>query len=570
MVTNMAPDPAGIRTLAIFGDLGHDEVVTTSAHILSLTAGTPVPVTGGRIRPSVTGQWAVGSTNHTLNVIDGIAPIDFADFDLALGAADGAVMVVNGVTTETPLQRQLMWWRSDGKPRICFVNNVDCHGTDSFSHVRSIVPDSKSLVMQVPIGRGTDFKGVVDLVTMKALMWSADGTHDVVELPGTEVEAAEEARSELLDNVANLDQATLELVMEGQKPTEEQLYAAIRRVTIDNGAVPVFFGGMSANTGVRPLLDAVARYLPSPLDVGTVRGSTVGDLSQIIERKPFDGEPLAALVYRYLADPQFGELTFVRVFSGRLEAGAEVLNPAKDAPERVGKIYRLRAGGGHEEVASVGVGGIAAISGLRRVRSGETLCDVAAPIVLKAVDFPPPVLQIAVEPESGGDQDRLAAALQSLAKEDPYCHVLPSEKTGRLVLAGTTELHLEVLLHWIRTEFKIAATAGKPQVCYRESTREGSPVLEEPIMTVEIAAPEEYRGNLVSNIAAMRGIIMSDESLSDCTRLIAHVPQAELFDYVNTLKSRTMGRGCYSASFSSYKEVPQDIAQQIIESRRGQ
>ena len=335
--------------------------------------------------------------------------------------------------------------------------------------------------MQLPIGAEADFKGVVDLVRMKALVWSAEATkgemYDVVDIPATHTEAAEEWRGKLLEAVAENDDEMMELYLEGQEPTEEQLYAAIRRITIASGkgrrhvtVTPVFCGTAFKNKGVQPLLDAVVRYLPSPLDVEAIEGHDVKDPEEVVKRKPSDDEPLSALAFKIMSDPHLGKLTFVRVYSGRLESGTAVLNSVKGKKERIGKIYRMHANK-REEIESVGAGDIVAVMGLKQTTTGETLCDDKNPVILESMDFPAPVIQVAIEPKSKGDQEKLGVAIQRLAEEDPSFQVHSDEETGQTIIGGMGELHLEVLVDRMKREFQVEANVGKPQVAYRETIR---------------------------------------------------------------------------------------------------
>jgi elongation factor G len=334
--------------------------------------------------------------------------------------------------------------------------------------------------MQLPIGAEMDFKGVVDLVRMKALVWSAEAAkgemYDVVDIPATHAEAAEEYRGKLVEAVAENDDEIMELFLEGQEPTEEQLYAAIRRVTIASGksngvtVTPVFCGTAFKNKGVQPLLDAVVRYLPTPLDVEAIEGHDVKDPEVVVKRKPSVDEPLSALAFKIMSDPHLGKLTFVRVYSGRLETGTAVLNSVKGKKERIGKIYRMHANK-REEIEAVGAGDIVAVMGLKQTTTGETLCDDKNPVILESMDFPAPVIQVAIEPKSKGDQEKLGIAIQRLAEEDPSFHVHSDEETGQTILGGMGELHLEVLVDRMKREFKVEANVGKPQVAYRETIR---------------------------------------------------------------------------------------------------
>jgi elongation factor G len=402
----------------------------------------------------------------------------------SLRVLDGAVTVFDGVAGVEP-QSETVWRQADryGVPRICFVNKLDRTGAEFHRCVDMIVDrlGAVPLVMQLPIGAEADFKGVVDLVQMKALVWSAEATkgemYDTVDIPDTHAEAAEEWRGKLLETVAENDEEMMELYLEGNEPTEEQLMAAIRRVTIAStgaaGSVtvtPVFCGTAFKNKGVQPLLDAVIRYLPSPLDVEAVEGHDVKDADEVIKRRPSEDEPFSGLAFKIMSDPHLGKLTYVRVYSGRLESGTSVLNSVKGKKERIGKIYRMHANK-REEIAGVGAGDIIAVMGLKQTTTGETLCDEKAPVILESMDFPAPVIQVAIEPKSKGDQEKLGVAIQRLSEEDPSFQVHSDEETGQTIIGGMGELHLEVLVDRMKREFRVEANVGKPQVAYRETIR---------------------------------------------------------------------------------------------------
>ncbi|WP_431781591.1 elongation factor G [Streptomyces chumphonensis] len=434
---------------------------------------------------ATTCHWPLDDIDHTINIIDTPGHVDFTvEVERSLRVLDGAVTVFDGVAGVEP-QSETVWRQADryGVPRICFVNKLDRTGAEFHRCVDMIVDrlGAKPLVMQLPIGAESDFKGVVDLVRMKGLVWSAETAlgeaYDVVDIPDTHKEAAEEYRGKLLEAVAENDEEMMELYLEGQEPTEEQLMAAIRRVTLaSTGAegtttvTPVFCGTAFKNKGVQPLLDAVVRYLPSPLDVEAIEGHDVKDSEQVIKRRPSEEEPLAALAFKIASDPHLGKLTFVRVYSGRLEAGTQVLNSVKGKKERIGKIYRMHANK-REEIGSVGAGDIIAVMGLKQTTTGETLCDASSPVILESMEFPAPVIQVAIEPKSKGDQEKLGVAIQRLAEEDPSFQVNTDEETGQTIIAGMGELHLDVLVDRMKREFKVEANVGKPQVAYRETLR---------------------------------------------------------------------------------------------------
>ncbi|MEU8871711.1 elongation factor G [Streptomyces javensis] len=433
---------------------------------------------------ATTCHWPLENVDHTINIIDTPGHVDFTvEVERSLRVLDGAVTVFDGVAGVEP-QSETVWRQADryGVPRICFVNKLDRTGAE-FHRCVDMITDrlgAVPLVMQLPIGTEADFKGVVDLVQMKALVWSAEATkgemYDTVDIPDTHTEAADEWRGKLLEGVAENDEEMMELYLEGEEPTEEQLYAAIRRITIASGkgggttVTPVFCGTAFKNKGVQPLLDAVVRYLPSPIDIEAIEGHSVKDPDEIIKRRPSEEEPLSALAFKIASDPHLGKLTFIRVYSGRMDAGTQVLNSVKGKKERIGKIYRMHANK-REEIDSVGAGDIVAVMGLKQTTTGETLSDAANPVILESMDFPAPVIEVAIEPKSKGDQEKLAVAIQRLAEEDPSFRVKTDEETGQTIISGMGELHLDVLVDRMRREFKVEANVGKPQVAYRETLR---------------------------------------------------------------------------------------------------
>ena len=410
------------------------------------------------------------------NVIDTPGHIDFTvEVKRSLRVLDGAVTVFDGVAGVEP-QSETVWRQADkySVPRICFVNKLDRTGADFFRCVDMIVErlGATPLVLQIPIGAEGDFLGVVDLITMKALTWRGEtqkGEDYVIEeIPAELADQAAEYREKLLETLSEADDAIMEKFLEGEDLSVEEIQAAIRRATLAYKLTPILTGSAFKNKGVQPMLDAVVAYLPCPLDVTAVEGHKMGDEEVIIERKPSDAEPFAALAFKIMTDPHLGKLTYVRVYSGRLNTGTAVLNSVKDRKERIGKIYRMHANK-REEIDSVGAGDIVAVMGLKDTTTGETLCDPANPVVLESMTFPAPVIHIAIEPKSKGDQDKLGIAIQRLSDEDPTFHVRSDEETGQTIIGGMGELHLEVLVDRMKREFNVEANVGKPQVAYRET-----------------------------------------------------------------------------------------------------
>ncbi|MFI9492539.1 MULTISPECIES: elongation factor G [Streptomyces] len=642
---------------------------------------------------ATTCHWPLNDVDHTINIIDTPGHVDFTvEVERSLRVLDGAVTVFDGVAGVEP-QSETVWRQADryGVPRICFVNKLDRTGADFLRCVDMIVDrlGAVPLVMQLPIGAEADFKGVVDLVSMKAFVWSDDAPkgemYDTVEIPENLVEAAQEWRGKLLESVSENDDQMMELYLEGVEPTQEQLHEAIRRITLASkgGAdsvtvTPVFCGTAFKNKGVQPLLDAVVRYLPSPLDVEAIEGHDVKDPELVVTRKPSDDEPFSGLAFKIASDPHLGKLTFVRIYSGRLEAGTAVLNSVKGKKERIGKIYRMHANK-REEIASVGAGDIVAVMGLKQTTTGETLSDDKNPVILESMDFPAPVIEVAIEPKSKGDQEKLGVAIQRLSEEDPSFQVHSDEETGQTIIGGMGELHLEVLVDRMKREFRVEANVGKPQVAYRETirkaveridythkkqtggtgqfakvqialepieggdasyefvnkvtggripreyipsvdagaqeamqfgilagyemvgvrvilldggfhevdsselafkiagsqafkegARKASPVLMEPMMSVEVTTPEDYMGDVIGDLNSRRGQIQAMEERSGARVVKGLVPLSEMFGYVGDLRSKTSGRASYSMQFDSYAEVPRNVAEEIIAKAKGE
>jgi elongation factor G len=416
--------------------------------------------------------------DHTINILDTPGHVDFTvEVERSLRVLDGAVAVFDGVAGVEP-QSETVWRQADRYkvPRMCFVNKLDRTGAEFHRCVEMIESrlGAVPLVLQIPIGTEADFIGVVDLVAMRALTWRGETMkgedYEVEEIPASHVEPAREWRDRLLETIAEADDEMMELYLEGEEPSNEALHAAIRRATIGAKLTPVLCGTAFKNKGVQPLLDAVVAYLPSPLDVGAILGHDVKDESIVVERQPDESEPFSALAFKIMSDPHLGKLTYLRVYSGRLDTGTTVLNPTKGRKERIGKIYQMHANK-REEIASVGAGHIVAVMGLKDTTTGETLCDQAKPVVLESMTFPAPVIHVAVEPKSKGDQEKLGTAIQRLSEEDPTFQVRTDEETGQTIIAGMGELHLEVLVDRMRREFRVEANVGKPQVAYRETIR---------------------------------------------------------------------------------------------------
>ncbi len=415
--------------------------------------------------------------DHTINIIDTPGHVDFTvEVERSLRVLDGAVAVFDGVAGVEP-QSETVWRQANryGVPRVCFVNKMDRVGAE-FHRCVEMIRDrlgAVPLVIQLPWGVESDFRGVIDLVRMRALLWKSEGKgedYEVTEIPVDHVEAAREWRDNLLEAIAENDEEMMELYLEGVEPDAEQLISAIRRATIASAITPVLCGSAFKNKGVQPMLDAIVDFLPSPVDIPAVVGHSVGPDAVDIERAPNPAEPFAALAFKIMADQHLGKLTYLRVYSGTLTAGSQVLNSIKGRKERIGKIYQMHANKREERPTAI-AGQIVAVMGLKDTTTGDTLCDIAKPVVLESMTFPAPVINVAIEPRTKGDQDKLGIAIQRLAEEDPTFQVRTDEETGQTIIAGMGELHLEVLVDRMRREFKVEANIGRPQVAYRETVR---------------------------------------------------------------------------------------------------
>jgi elongation factor G len=413
--------------------------------------------------------------DHTINIIDTPGHVDFTvEVERSLRVLDGAVAVFDAVSGVEPQSETV--WRQANKynvPRICFVNKMDRIGADFYAAVQSMKDrlQAKVALVQIPIGAEGHFKGVVDLINMKALVWDdREGKgeeFDVVDIPGDLADDAEMYRHELVDVLSNFDDTVMEKYIGEEEITADDLRTALRAGTISGECVPVLCGSAFKNKGVQPMLDAVVDFLPSPLDLPAVKGMDVKGIEEL-ERTADDKEPFAALAFKIMSDPHVGKLTYFRVYSGTLESGSYVYNSTKDRKERIGRLLQMHANS-REDVEAVFAGDIVAAIGLKGTTTGDTLTDEKNPIVLEAIDFPEPVIHVAVEPKTKADQDKLSKALQALSEEDPTFQVRTDEETGQTVISGQGELHLEVIVDRMLREFKVDATVGKPQVAYRET-----------------------------------------------------------------------------------------------------
>ena len=418
-------------------------------------------------------------SDNQINIIDTPGHVDFTvEVERSLRVLDGAVAVFDGKEGVEPQSEQV--WRQAEKydvPRICFVNKMDKMGADFYYTVQTIIDrlGATPLVLQLPIGAEDDFDGVVDLVEMKALIWPGKteiGTEaQVQEIPAELQDKAAEYREKLLETVAESDEALMEKYFGGEELTKEEIQGAIRKMVVNAEIYPVLCGSAYKNKGIQPLLDAVIAYLPNPLDVGEVQGHKVGDEETIVLRKPSKDEPFAALAFKIAVHPFFGELTFVRVYSGRIDPSTQVMNATKGKKERVGKLFQMHANK-EMPVEEAVAGHIDAFIGLKDTTTGDTLCDLQNQVILESMTFPAPVIDVSIEPKTKADQEKLGTAIQKLAREDPTFSVRLDDETGQTVIGGMGELHLDVLVDRMRREFKVEANVGKPQVAYRETITE--------------------------------------------------------------------------------------------------
>ena len=415
---------------------------------------------------------------NQINIIDTPGHVDFTvEVERSLRVLDGAVAVFDGKEGVEP-QSETVWRQADkyDVPRICFVNKMDKLGADFYFTVDTIINrlGAKPLVIQLPIGAESTFEGVIDLVEMRALTWRGDvelgAKYEIEAIPADMQAKADEYRAKLLETVAEADDALMEKYFAGEELTVAEIKGAIRKLTVTSTLYPVLCGSAFKNKGVQPMLDAVIDYLPSPLDVPAVEGHDVRDEEKIIRREPKSTEPFAALAFKVMTHPFFGRLTYIRVYSGQASQGDQVLNATKDRNERLGKLFQMHANK-ENPVDTVTAGHIYAAIGLKDTTTGDTLCDKANPVVLESMTFPEPVISVAIEPKTKGDQEKLGLAIQKLAEEDPTFRVEQDQETGQTVISGMGELHLDILVDRMRREFKVEANVGKPQVAYRETLK---------------------------------------------------------------------------------------------------
>jgi elongation factor G len=425
---------------------------------------------------ATTCQW----NDITINIIDTPGHVDFtAEVERSLRVLDGACAVFDAVAGVQP-QSETVWRQADKYkvPRICFINKMDRAGANFLNSVKTIVDrlNARPVPIQIPVGAEDQFKGVVDLVSMKARIWRDEtlgAKFDDVEIPAELQEQAKEYREKLIEAVAESDDTLFEKFVEGQPITERELVAGIRKATIAQKIFPVICGSSFKNKGVQNLLDAVCAYLPSPIDIPAVQAISIDNAEQVIERKAADNEPFSALIFKIMTDPFVGQLCFLRVYSGKLTSGDTILNASKGKRERIGRLVKMHANK-REEIGEILAGDICAAVGLKQVSTGDTICDEKAPVLLESIDFPAPVIQLAIEPRTKADQEKMGMAINKLVAEDPTLQVSTDAETGQTILAGMGELHLEIIVDRMKREFNVDANVGKPQVAYRETIRQSA------------------------------------------------------------------------------------------------
>jgi elongation factor G len=609
------------------------------------------------------------------NIIDTPGHVDFTiEVERSLRVLDGAIALLDANAGVEP-QTETVWRQADKYhvPRMIFCNKMDKIGADFYRSVEMIGSrlGAQAVVMQLPIGAESDFKGVVDLVEMNALVWrdeSLGAAWDIVEIPADLKDRAEEYREKLIEAAVEMDDEAMNNYLEGNLPDNDQIRALIRKGTIAVKFFPMFCGSAFKNKGVQPLLDAVVEYLPSPIDVPAIKGVDAKTEAEI-ERHADDNEPLSMLAFKIMNDPFVGSLTFCRIYSGKLTKGISLENTVKGKKERIGRMLQMHSNS-REDIEEGFAGDIVALAGLKETTTGDTLCDPLKPVILERMEFPEPVIQIAIEPKTKGDQEKMGLALNRLAAEDPSFRVKTDEESGQTIIAGMGELHLDILVDRMRREFKVEATVGAPQVayretitrrteedythkkqtggtgqfarvklvfepnpdgedfvfeskivggsvpkeyipgvqkgiesvlssgpvagfpmlgvkatlidgafhdvdssvlafeiasraCFRDAAKKAGAQLLEPIMKVEVVTPEDYVGSVIGDLNSRRGQIQGQESRGVAVVVNAMVPLANMFKYVDNLRSMSQGRAQYTMQFDHYEPVPTAVAQEI-------
>ena len=613
--------------------------------------------------------------DHRINIIDTPGHVDFTiEVERSLKVLDGAVAVFDGVAGVEP-QSETVWRQADKYkvPRVCFVNKLDRTGADFFMCVDMIKDrlGAKPLVMQLPVGIEASLQGIVDLVKMKAIIWKDEtlgAEFEIKDIPENLKENAKKYRQELVETAVEQDEKLMENYLNGKEIKEEDLIKCIRKGCLNFDFVPVLTGSAFKNKGVQPLLDAVVDYLPSPIDIGSIKGTKPNSKDEI-ERKFDDKEPFSALAFKVATDPFVGTLTFIRIYSGTLKAATGIYNTTRDKEERVGRMLLMHANS-REDVKEANTGDIVALAGLKYTITGHTLSEEDNPIVLEPMDFPDPVIEIAVEPKTKADQEKMGEALGRLAREDPSFRVTSDEESGQTIIKGMGELHLDIIVDRMKREFKVEANVGAPQVAYRETIQNtmefdyihkkqsggagqfarvklsveplepgsgrqveskikggsipkefipgvekgietvsdtgilaGFPIIDykvtiidglhhdvdssvlafelasrqcfkeactratlkllEPVMRVEVVTPENYMGDVIGDLNSRRGQINTQEQRGNATVITAMVPLANMFGYINNLRSMSQGRAQYSMFFDHYSKVPQNVQDEV-------
>jgi len=613
--------------------------------------------------------------DHRINIIDTPGHVDFTiEVERSLKVLDGAVAVFDGVAGVEP-QSETVWRQADKYkvPRICFVNKLDRTGADFFKCVDMIKDrlGCKPLVLQIPVGIEAELKGVVDLIKMKAIVWKDEklgAEFELVDIPADLKDSAEKYRKELVETAVEQDEKLMEEYLAGKEVSESDLIKCIRKGTLGFDFVPITTGSAFKNKGVQPLLDAVVDFLPSPTDLGFIEGTKLGS-EEKVQMKFKNNEPFSALAFKVANDPFVGSLTFIRIYSGTIKAGTSVYNSSKEKTERVGRMLLMHANS-REDIKEANAGDIVALAGLKYTITGHTLCEEDNPILLEPMDFPDPVIEIAVEPKTKADQEKMGEALGRLAKEDPSFRVSSDEESGQTIIKGMGELHLDIIVDRMKREFKVEANIGAPQVAYRETIlgstevtyihkkqsggagqfakvtlnvepleagkgREvenkikggsipkefipgvekgvesvadsgilaGFPLIDykvtildglhhdvdssvlafeiasrmcfkeacqkatlkllEPMMKVEVVTPEDFMGDVIGDLNSRRGQVGSTEPRGNATAISATVPLANMFGYINNLRSSTQGRAQYTMQFSHYEKVPQNVQDEV-------
>jgi elongation factor G len=615
--------------------------------------------------------------DHRVNIIDTPGHVDFTiEVERSMRVLDGAVAVFDSVAGVEP-QSETVWRQADKYrvPRICFVNKMDRTGADFYRCVQMMIDrlGTKPCVIQLPYGAEADHKGIIDLVEMRAIVWkdeSLGAKYEIQEIPDDYKAKADEWRAKMVELAVEMDDAAMEAYLEGKEPDSETLKKLIRAGTMNFKFVPVTCGAAFKNKGVQTLLDAVVDFLPSPLDIPAVKGIKPGKEETEVERKAEDNAPLSMLAFKIMDDPFVGSITFCRIYSGKLESGSTLMNSTRDRKERVGRMLLMHANS-REDIKEALAGDIVALAALKETRTGDTLCDPNHPVILEKMEFPEPVISVAIEPKTKGDQEKMGVALARLAQEDPSFRVSVDEESGQTILKGMGELHLDIKVDILRRTYKVDCNIGAPQVAYRETltkaveidythkkqtggsgqfarvkivfepleagagftfenevvggsvpkeyvpgvekglnaSREngvlaGFPLIDfkatlidgayhevdsnvltfeiasraafrelkerkavkllEPMMKVEVVTPEDFMGGVIGDLNSRRGQVQGTDQRGNAQVITAMVPLANMFGYVNTLRSMSQGRASYSMQFDHYEDVPRAIADEVI------